>query len=111
MISKEQFVLLINGLKNQEKYEDSFNSAIHLINTSHTVVELSPALTDAIFDVFRYDFTDTGINIIWDFVLSTKKIFEWDERDTSGKYQSLSYKIINSNQLYNAMIQHFSYEK
>jgi len=111
MISKEQFVLLIEGMKEHNKYEDDFNKAFQKINSSHTAVELAPKLHDAIFNALVEDFSSSGHDFIFDYVFQNLKIFEWTEQDCeSGEEIPFSYRVTNAGKLYHIMVKHFSYE-
>ena len=55
MISKTQFITLIEGMKKQVEFDRKFNSCFSQLNSSYTVVELSKDLDNAIFKVIEED--------------------------------------------------------
>ena len=104
MISKNQFVSLIDALQNQHNLERKFDDAIALVNTSYTVCELAPDLTKAVLNIFDEDFSETGRDIISDYLYAGLKKAVWES--LNKKY---SIPIKNPDDLYNMLIKYFTY--
>lgn len=101
MISKTQFVYLINGLLAQNELESKFNNSLSLINTSFSVVELCPNLIKSIFKIVEEDFTETAIDILCEYLYNGKTIFEWSDGI------DYKYNIDNIEIMYDIFMEHF----
>ena len=102
MISKEQFNILVTALKDHYEYTNKFNKAIAMLNSSHTVLELAPFLTEGILNALSKDFTFTASDIIFDYVYNNVKIVEWSEAE-----KDYSFKVGNPDSLYKILIKYF----
>lgn len=106
MISKKQFVSLVDGLKKQHAFEDKVDEAFGMLNSSFTVCELSTALSNAISDAIVEDFDNTVVDIINDYVyMGTKKV-EWSDEEIN-----YSFKFKDSGQLYDNLCKYFRGEE
>lgn len=107
MISQQQFIFLIEGLKEQSEFENKFNECFNMLNTSYTVVELSFKLNNSVFKVLEEDFSATGIDVICDYLYGEKTEFTWDEREDEFTYSGYKYQIDSVSDLYEMLYKHF----
>lgn len=102
MISKKQFVYLVEGLKKQQAFEEKVDEAFGMLNSSFTICELSTALSSGISDALAEDFTATAIDIIFEFVYQNKKEIEWSENGVE-----YSFYITSIEKLYDKLCKYF----
>lgn len=75
MLSKKQFCLLVEGLDKQHKFEQQFDKAISMVNTSWTTCELAEDLCRNVFDVIVEDFCGLVVDVICEFIYMEKRDF------------------------------------
>jgi hypothetical protein len=110
MISKTQFVILVSALKKHTKYEDKFNKAIGMLNSSHSVLELAPNLFDGVLDALSEDFTSPAHDFIFDYVFNNMRVMEWGEAD-KDHHKDYSFKVRSPEALYKILCMYFLDEK
>lgn len=103
MISKTQFITLIEGMKKQVEFDRKFNSCFSQLNSSYTVVELSKDLDNAIFKVIEEDFTGTASDILCNYLYMDEKSFE-----VTIDFYDYDFEINEVGDLYDVFVEYFS---
>ena len=106
MLSKTQFVSLVDGMKKQSIFEQKVSTAFDMLNSSFTVLDLAATLECAVEKVFAEDFTAIGQDILCDYIYNDLKNAEWSE-DKEDSEKEYSIKIKDSAKLYDILEKHF----
>jgi hypothetical protein len=89
-ISETAFTLLITGLKSQIKYEHDLNTAFKKISSENSIFELAPILSRTIFDMLALYFTETGMDIIFDYLYNDEKEYNFNLSSNKKLYHVLT---------------------
>jgi len=108
MLSKQQFLFLVDGLKKQSEFENEFNKCFELLNSSFTVLDLSHRLSNGIFSALEEDFTTTGVDCICDYLYNDQKEFCWREGNSFDEgITKCEVNITNISDLYDMLDRYF----